>query len=518
MNLNLAVSLCIAIAVIPGTFGQALAGVVPVTIWSESRFPPGAESVPIADDSEASRRAAITRLRAAPSLEVCRDKAVAVRTYGTACSSREFVAPPLLTKPKIQWMNNRGWWGAWSPFLIGNLMLTGSCNNEDNKGLSALDMRSGKTLWRIPKICEEGNRGGSMGEAAFFELSADSVLLRLNRNDGAPTDLYVINIKEGKILRTLKPVKRGGLFQYDGGFMVVTYSIKEQTTYLNALNQDMSETRWRLDQFRAPCEDKLLGCPPVFSAGAFNDGIQYFTVNAKAQQDPPTRQLHAFDVQTGKVLWKHVDQQVYRAQFRSDDGSPMVANGKVLIRADGLNGPTSLAGGYSSYALRALDARSGKILWTTESIPADFKQKWPADAKGVKSQILGNYIVSGSMLIAEVHGGVAFKEFWGYRLSDGRLMWRRTMPPNMILTASAGGMFYATQFGTANVERVPLQGLDAQTGTLIWTTTLPAHNLDLYGGWGIRDNPRGGLQGPDWRIGRDGAIYGVTLKGTFKIQ
>lgn len=56
-------------------------------------------------------------------------------------------------------------------------------------------------------------------------------------------------------------------------------------------------------------------------------------------------------------------------------------------------------------------------------------------------------------------------------------------------------------------------------GTLLWTTTLPGHNLDFDGGWGIEPDPRrGGSQGPAWRIGRDGAICGVTLTGAFKLQ
>ena len=32
------------------------------------------------------------------------------------------------------------------------------------------------------------------------------------------------------------------------------------------------------------------------------------------------------------------------------------------------------------------------------------------------------------------------------------------------------------------------------------------------------DLRRGGSQGPGWRIGRDGAIYGITLTGAFKLQ
>ncbi|MFN8582491.1 MAG: hypothetical protein U0163_16140 [Gemmatimonadaceae bacterium] len=68
-------------------------------------------------------------------------------------------------------------------------------------------------------------------------------------------------------------------------------------------------------------------------------------------------------------------------------------------------------------------------------------------------------------------------------------------------------------------EDFRLQGLDGETGTLLWTTILPGHNLLLDAQWGIQDARSGTTaQGPSWRIGRDGAIYGVTLTGAYKLQ
>ncbi len=494
----------------------------PVRLVFDSRLPTGAESAPIPDDSEATRQAALARLRNAPPREICRDKSKAIGVYGTACATREFAAPPMLEAPKFQWTVNPGWWGVWSPFLSGNLILTGSCNNEDNKGLSALDMRTGKTVWRIANICEQGNRGGSMGQVAFFPLSDGNVLFYFGRDDGPKGDHYLLDVKAGKILRALQPVKRGGLIPRDGMVMVQTYSMKEGTSYLNGLSEDMGQLRWRVDSFRAPCEDTLLGCPTPFSAGAYSDGIQYFSITAKDQPNPPTRQLHAIDVQSGQVLWKHADQPVCHGDVRSDDGPPMVADGKVIIRVSGLLGPTARAGGCSSHALRALDAKSGKVLWTTASFPTDFKQDWlPArpewsPGRAIHEQTLGNVIAAGDMLIAEVADEL--KEFWGYRLSDGKLMWRRPVAANTRLTASAGGAFYTVQPGPKDSQTSVLQGLDAQTGTLLWSTQLPTHNVDLTGEWGLNASHSNQTQGPSWRIGRDGAIYGVSLRGVYKLQ
>jgi outer membrane protein assembly factor BamB len=467
-----------------------------------------AQSMAAPDDSATARNAAIARLRSAPAQNVCRDTSVASQTYGTTCASREFPAPPMLEAPKFRWTVNPGWWSVWSPFLIGNKVLTGSCNNEDNKGLSAFDMRTGKTLWRISGICNEGNRAGSMGQAAFYE---ETVLFILGRDDGKPTDFYVVDVKAGKILRNLKPVKRGGTKSLDGVFMVITQSEKDKTTYLNGLNAEMDRILWRHDLFRYKCYGLDRDCLPVFTPGAGHDGIQYFSITAKDQPDPPTRQLHAFDVQSGKLLWKNSDQPVANiwnsTDYRSDDGSPLVADGKVITKITRL---TDRRLGSTDIALRAQDARTGAGVWTSAPIA-----EW---ADGRKVLKMGNRIASGDTLIVEIERDSS-KDLLGYRLADGKLMWRRPAYLNTMLTASAGGMFLVAESTRTDTEQIiKLQGLDGQTGTLLWSTNLPGHNLPFTGEWGIDDMHSSLLQGPSWRIGPDGAIYGITLKGVYKLQ
>lgn len=468
-------------------------------------------SVALPDDSASARDKAVARLRSAPPRDVCRDTSVTGRVYGTSCASREFPAPPMLAAPKQRWSINPGWWAVWSPFLIDNKMLTGSCNNDDNKGLSALDMRTGKTLWRIGGICDEGNRRGSMGEADFYELDRNTVLFTLGRDDGKPVDYYVVDIKAGKILRNLKPVKRGPIMPLDGVFMVTTHSKKDDTTYLNGLNSEMDQIVWRHDLFRYKCDDLVPECVPVFSPGAGYDGIQFVSATAKDQPDPPARQLHAFDARSGKLLWKHNDQPIYHRRnstdFRFNDVAPLVADGKVIVAVGRM---LDRHYGDTEMVLRAFDPRTGAIIWSTASIPET--------REGRTVRKIKNRIAVGDTLVVELEDS-GEKSLLGFRLADGRLMWRRPTHAQDVLTASAGGMFYlARNIRTDVAEIIKLQGIDGLTGTQLWSTDLPGHNVPFAGEWGIDELNSRLLQGPSWRIGPDGAIYGITMKGAYKLQ
>lgn len=469
---------------------------------------PAAAAVP--DDSPAARDAAIARLRAAAPGEVCLDRSTMSRAYGTTCASREFVAPPMLEAPKMAWTASPGWWGVWSPFLVGDRVLAGSCNNDTNAGLSAFDMKTGKVLWRISSVCATGHRRGTMGNVSFHELPTGEVLWIYARENGEPPDYYVLDVKAGRIVRTLTPAKRGPTRELGGVFTVLTQSTPEQTSYINALNPNLDTIVWRNDGFRLACTDKLDSrCKPVFSAPAASNGVLYQTATTKDQPNPPTRQLHAIDLHTGKTLWRHTAQPVTeRGQttrgevaYRSDDELPMVAGGKVIIKVQGLLGTVRLGLTPNGEGLRALDAATGATLWTTRAVP---------------SQVINNRVAAGPVLVTEVLNGTD-KQLWGYRLADGSLAWRRTVSAETKLLASSGGVFYISE--KVGKEDYRLQGLDGETGTLLWTTVIPGHNLTFDAAWGVQDARSGtGLQGPAWRIGRDGAIYGVSLTGVYKLQ
>ena len=473
----------------------------------------GTANAPMADDSTAARDAAIARLRAPPARTVCADRSTMGRVYGTTCNSREFPAPPILSAPAFAWQAKPGWWGAWSPFLVGKLMLTGSCNNDDNAGLSALDVGSGKTVWRIGSICGVGNRRGSTGNVAFFELPSGEVLLVYPRENGEPTDYYVVDTRAGRIVRSLKPAANVALRGLGGGFTGVNQSKQDGVSNLIGFSPSLDQVLWRNRGFRLAMRDDDAHYKPTFSPVALTDNILLLSARSTDQPDPPTRQLQAIDAQTGRTLWRNTDQPVAErgdgsgGDWRSDDGTPMVAGGKAIIRVQGLLGPAALGRRPDGDALRAFDPRSGAVAWTT---------------KPVRGTAIENRVAVGDMLVAEVLRGDA-RELWGYRLADGALAWRRPVSAAARLLASSGGAFYVSERipsgrGESDMD-IRLQGMDGETGTLLWTTTLPGHNLDFDGGWGIEPDPRrGGSQGPAWRIGRDGAIYGVTLTGAFKLQ
>lgn len=468
----------------------------------------------VSDDAPAARDAAIARLRAAAPPAVCADPGATSRTFGSTCNSREFRAPPILAAPKIAWQTRPGWWGAWSPYLIGDLMLTGSCNNDDNAGLSAIDMKTGKTVWRIGDICAVGNRRGSTGNAAFFDLPSGEVLLVYPRDNGEPTDYYVIDAKAGRIVRSLKPAANVTLRGLGGTLTGVNQSKQDGASYLIGFSPDLGTVLWRNGGFRLAMANDDPRYQPTFSPAALADGTLFVTARSKDQPDPPTRQLHAIDARDGRTVWRHTRQPDSEGgsgngkPWRSDDGIPMLAGGKVLVRVQGLLGAASHGNTPAGDAMRALDPRSGAELWTT---------------RAVAGTRIANRIAVGDTLVGEVDsdGG---RELWGWRLADGTLAWRRAASRDVRLLASSGGAFYVSErVQVAGKEAgnydFHVQGFDGETGTRLWSSTLPGHNLDFDGGWGIVPDPRrGGSQGPAWRIGRDGAIYGVTLTGAFKLQ
>lgn len=462
------------------------------------------------DDSPQARDAAIARLKNVTTYNPCEDSSTMTRAFGTTCYSREFAAPPILSAPKIQWEINPGWWSVWTPFVTDKYVLTGSCNNDTNAGLSIIDKKTGKIVWRISDICAVGNRRGSMGAIEFFEQPSGEVTMLYNREDGGPTDYYVINLNTGKIVRSLDMVKpRAPIRNYGTVFTAVTQSPSKGYSTLSGLNTNLDKVVWENTNFRLAMPDKLdPHYKPTFSAGASEGGVLFLSARSKEQTDPPTRQLHAIDLTSGKTLWRHTDQPITeknnKVAYKSDDGIPMIIDHKVIIKVQGLNGPVSSITNPYGEGLRAFDKKTGKILWTTKAHP--------------KQQII-NRVGAGSIVVTEVQTGKE-KAIWGYSTTDGSLVWKRSIATNAALLCSSGGAFYV---GERIVDEknewkdTKMQGFDGETGTLLWTTSLPDKffQYDINSPWNI-ESPRGGY--PVWTIDRDGAIYGVTLRGAYKMK
>lgn len=462
------------------------------------------------DDSPKARDAAIAKLKNVLVYQPCEDASTMTRPFGTTCNSREFAAPPILSAPKIQWEINPGWWSVWTPFVTGNYLLTGSCNNDTNAGLSIIDKKTGKIVWRISDICTVGNRRGSMGAIQFFELPSNEVLMYYAREDGGPADYYVISLKTGKITRSLKMIKPlAPIRNYGAIFTAVTQSTKNGYSILSGLNSNLDKVLWENTDFRLAMPDKLdPHYKPTFSAGASEGGILFLSARSKDQTEPPTRELQAIDLKNGKTLWRHTNQPITEKSnqtvYRSDDGIPMVVDHKVIIKVQGLDGPVGPGSYPYGEGLRAFDTKTGKILWTTKSQS--------------KQQIL-NRAGAGTVVVAEVQTGTE-KEIRGYHTKDGSIAWKRKISNKAGLLCASGGAFYV---GERIVDEnnewkdTKLQGFDGETGTLLWTASLPERffQYDVNAPWNI-ESKMGGL--PVWTIDRDGAIYGVTLKGAYKLK
>jgi outer membrane protein assembly factor BamB len=481
-----------------------------------SRFPPGMREAPVPDDSESARQAAIERLRSAPRKPVCPGaSSAATSLLGTQCGTREFDAPPLLTAPKMQWIVNRGWWGA-NPFtLVGNKLISYSCGNETNKGITAFEMPTGKVLWNNKQVCEL--RGDANGGERFFVLPDDTLLLAVGWGS------MHFDLKTGKLLKSeTKKLNTWNLQLFDGTF--VSHGRKSDFSHLSGRNLDRGKPLWSIDAFRAKCPTSIADsdCTAFFSNPAYSDGILYISAASKNQGDLPFRQLHAIDVRSGNVLWHHEGQpviyQVMQGGKRSDDGSPMLVGGKVITRVDGLAG--------YSYGFRALDAKTGREIWTTAPIPGSFQEEWPPRARLAQTgHDMGAHLVSGDMLIVLVFGTIpGHRELWAYRLADGRPAWRRPLPDpdspvRLTPAASAGGVIYL-------MDGRIIMALDGDTGTQLWTWTQPTDNdyptFSMSGGEVSSRSAsieRGEINWPrDWTIGPDGAFYGTTAQGPFKIR
>ncbi|AMW06156.1 PQQ-binding-like beta-propeller repeat protein [Gemmatimonas phototrophica] len=390
-------------------------------------------------------------------------------------------------------------------------MLTGSCTNETNQGLSALDLQTGMVRWRLAAICQEANRNGSMGSVSFHEAGPGKVLFAFRREDRPATDWMLIDLKTGRVLEQYKPVKSGPTTEVGGAFSVITTSRENQRSYLNVLSPTLDRIVGRYEEFRFGCPPSESQCPPVFSLAVASSGMLFLSGMSIDQAEPPTRQLHAFDVASGALRWRHTAQPTREIdgrgrKVRSDDARPMVVDGKVIIRLEDEN----------SHALRALDAATGRILWSTDKQPRRVMEK-----RGLLGpRTLTTWIGAGQSIVGYVTSEEK-SELIGWSTSSGSQRWSREVPRNTYLTASAGGVFYTAYTidkpGNMN-DDLELHGYDAETGTKLWSTIIPGHNRPFTGEWSITQGDFGGTGGPGWRIGRDGAIYGVTLKGAYKLQ
>lgn len=477
-----------------------------------TRFPTGMESAPQPDDSEPSRKAAIDRIKSRKRSDVCpgAGKSV-VHHLGTPCGTREFDAPPILETPKLQWVTKPGWWGAWAFSIFDDKIFSFGCERT-GRGLAAFELKTGKRTWLKPELCDKRL------ESKPFRVSDSSMVIFGGR------DAFFIDTRNGRLLSQDNSVLNWHTLDVFDGTFVSTGRKNGENSFLVARSPDLKQTLWKNDSFLSACAKGISDCPlPFFSRFAYFDGMLYVSAPPKEAMESPHRQLHAIDLKTGQTIWVHTDQQPVGESYgrpgiweMSSDNSPMVADNKVIIRVSARLG--------NGTAYRALDAKTGREIWTTPFIPRSFSQEWlPHGRFAQDAQSVGIQLVAGDWLVTTVIGGEpGHRELWAFQLKDGSPAWRRDIYESrtrMNLAASAGGVLYL-----AGSEKV--MALEAATGTKLWEYKQADYDdenwMQIYP---VDDDPPPRLKqygeipwDSRWVIGSDGAFYGTFAAGVFRIR
>lgn len=144
------------------------------------------------------------------------------------------------------------------------------------------------------------------------------------------------------------------------GIMYITTSFN----HVYALDAKTGRQIWHYKHKMGPITTYCCG-PNNRGVAAYDDKVYMGTLDAK---------LVALDAKTGKLVW---EKQIADAEKGySETMAPTAVNGKILI---GTNGGEYGIRGF----VKAYDAKSGKLLWTFNTIPENSVGKWTTkDATG----------------------------------------------------------------------------------------------------------------------------------------
>jgi outer membrane protein assembly factor BamB len=480
------------------------------------RLLPEWAAAPVPDDADVA--SALARLQSRPARVVCPGSAGDVVTsMGTPCATREFQAPALLQAPRRQWRVQDGFWTHLPFIVVGERLYSASCrhNHLAEGGVFALDTQSGKVLWRDKTLCTlESDATGTVDfDYRLFAMPNQVLMVSVEGSNRLHLQLW-LDMKTGKTVSQSKSRLNWWNVQWFGDQMVSHARASGGVGYVAARGPDLGEPRWKFDAFVGACPkgtaDDLCKSHDIGRL-AHADGVVLASGARRDMAAPVYRQLHALDAKAGVLLWRHTGQEVVsrdaQGDKRGDDSSPMVADGKAIVRVDGGLGTTT--------AFRALHLKTGQVLWTTTPVPTYFVQEWLPRATGryaVHSQKPVSHLVAGQWLLVHVDGGEpGHAELLAYRMADGRPAWRRPLQgasQDARLGASAGGVVYI-------MGRFELSALEAETGTRLWTVPLKPdvedpEALSLEGGVaaGAVLHRKGEVVWPEnWMLGPDGGIY-----------
>ena len=191
--------------------------------------------------------------------------------------------------------------------------------------------------------------------------------------------------------------------------------------------------------------------------------------------------VRALDRRTGGVLWE----TIWAPSNRDDVGVGLVARGRTVVVA-GWTGWNDIS---RYYVVQAFDGHDGQVTWQ-DSCGPNSASRAPTTAIARDGNIV---YVSGNCADAAGHIGIVR----AYHIRSGALAWQlSTTDPTTDLKVANGQVYVTTLDGSGNLQ---LLAIDESTGVLNWQTLV---------------EPTAGLRGIQSRLAADGGSVYLSWEGS----
>lgn len=180
------------------------------------------------------------------------------------------------------------------------------------------------------------------------------------------------------------------------GKLILFHRVNDRET-VESLDAKTGKTTWKFDYATAYRDDFGFDegprATPAIAAG------RVYTFGAEGA-------LHCLDFATGKKLWRVDTHSQFGVQkgFFGAAGSPLVEDNRVLLNAGGSNGA----------GIVALDASTGKTLWTATNDAASYSSPVTAEINGARHALF--FTRAGLVDLDPATGKVRFQFPWRARM------------------------------------------------------------------------------------------------------
>ncbi|MFT5466332.1 MAG: outer membrane protein assembly factor BamB [Verrucomicrobiales bacterium] len=251
---------------------------------------------------------------------------------------------------------NRHYWGPSMAVIQGRMFVQGPDK------LTAIDIYTGRILWKIPLQEEEGNRAGRQGWnfetklAGFHFVASDDSLYLVDGREIVRID-PVTGAQLAKFTNPDEDAVWGRVRAHEDLLIVSVFhgagSAEKPPTEIVALDKETGEVRWskKADQGF-----------PVFALGegklfCFDGGIeQYYDIRVRRGALPKTTEqktIKAVDLKSGEVLWEKPTDIIATWLSYSSEHDVMVVSNKENVAA--------------------FRGKTGNELWREASVGVGFK-------------------------------------------------------------------------------------------------------------------------------------------------